>query len=155
MQRRQREVWDTLWGQTYILTRYKKALTWNKLFASDSHKSELSCETTIHRDLSCVHFSVVQHQHQQDVFRSGVWAAKDGPKKSGKLLSSSAINISKTYSDQGLGELKMDQGNKSCGVKVGRLFWLLFLLSFHWDDYWYLLFISLGKARSEEKSTEI
>ena len=58
-------------------------------------------------------------------------------------------------SDQGFGELKMDQGNKkSCGVKVGRLFWLLFLLCFPWDDYWHL-FISLGKARSKEKSPEI
>lgn len=121
-------VWDTLWGQrkrttdgldagnerkqgaerdTYVLTGYKEALELNKLFVSDSHKSELSCETAISRDLLSVH-----------------------------LQGSSAINVSKTYSEQEFGEREMDQRNKkSCGVEVGRLFQLLFLLSFHWADY--------------------
>ena len=88
---------------TYVLTGYKEALELNKLFASDFHKPELSCETAINRDHLSVH-----------------------------LQGSSAINVSKTYSEQEFGEREMDQRNKeSCGVDVGQLFQLLFLLSFH------------------------
>lgn len=67
-----------------------------------SHRSVSSGDSAINRDLLSVH-----------------------------TQSCSVIKVSKTYSEQEFGELKIDQTNKkSCGVEVRRMVRLLSLLSF-------------------------